>query len=186
MIFIPEVIGRVVDDMRKQGNYASFTNVSNTYTINSVNTLLEGEWIIILDTVLLFGFEYSFPIIFTDDLAEVLADPTVFGQFQAVNVTDTSFDIVSETAPPDMGGWKSLEPFYLFGHRREISNRLLMKDKDRVFKFQKYPLFALRLPIEETVTFDYVHEVNLNIAILAFTDKNYKAQDRYEEVFILF
>ena len=69
----------------------------------------------------------------------------------------------------------------MFGHRREISNRLLMKDKDNVFKYQKYPLFALKLPIIQNVVED-VHDVSLNIAILEFTNKNYRAQDRYNNV----
>ncbi|RLD32322.1 MAG: hypothetical protein DRI83_11075 [Bacteroidetes bacterium] len=183
MIFVPEVIGRVIDGMRKEGNYTSFTNAGTTYTVESPNELLEGEWIIILDTVLAFGFEYAFPIVFTDDLGGILADPVVFGQFQAINVTADSFDIVSETAIPSVGGWKSLEPFFMFGHRQEISNRLLMKDKDRVYKYQKYPLFVLRLDFPEDVTSDHVHEVTLNMAIMDSTDKNYRAPERYEKVF---
>jgi hypothetical protein len=58
-----------------------------------------------------------------------------------------------------------------------------MKDKDSIFKFQKYPLFVLRLDFPETVLEDYTHEVSLNMAILSFTDKNYRAPERYEEVF---
>ena len=183
MIYIPEVIGRVIDSMRESGDYPNWTNVGNTYTINASNTLNENEWILILDTGLeLFAFEYSFPIIFTDDLDALLLDAQVFGMFRAKNVTSNSFDIVSETDPPANGGYKSLEPFYMFGHRLEISNRLLEKDKDKIYKYQKYPLFALRLPIIENITFDNIHDVELNIAILEFTDKNYIAPDRYTNV----
>jgi hypothetical protein len=71
----------------------------------------------------------------------------------------------------------------MFGHRQEIANRLNMKDKDKLYKFQKYPLFVLRLDFPEDVTADYVHNVSLNMAILAFTDKNYRAEDRYEYIF---
>jgi hypothetical protein len=184
MIFIPEVIGRVIDTLREEGNYTSWTNVGTTYTINAFNTLEENEWVFILDTGgELFGFEYTFPIVFTDDLDTLLeSNPDVFGQFQVQNVTSTSFDIVSTTAPPSAGGYKSLEPFFMFGHRREISNRLLKKDEDKIYKYQKYPLFALRLPIIENISFDNVHDVELNIAILAFTEKNYRAPDRYTNV----
>ena len=180
MIYVPEVVGRIIDAMRETGIYTSWTNVANLYTIEAENELLEKEWVVLLDPP---GFPFTFPIIFTDDLPETIAaDATAFGMFQAVNVTSTSFDVISATDPPTSGGFKSVEPFYMFGHRRELSNRLLQKDRDEIYKFQKYPLFALRLPIPETITFDYIHDVELNIAILAFTQKNYRAQERYENI----
>jgi hypothetical protein len=70
----------------------------------------------------------------------------------------------------------------MYGHKREISNRLLMKDKDKVYKFQKYPLIALRLPVVEGVVQGNIHNVSLNIAILEFTEKNYSSPERYENV----
>jgi hypothetical protein len=154
MIYVHEIIGRIIDEMRKDGSYTSFSNVLTTYTLQSVNTLVESEWISIT------GFE----------------------DFQVQNVTSTAFDIISQSDPPGTGDWNSLEPFYIFGHRREIANRLLMKDKDGVFKFQKYPLFALRLPITQIVSTDKVQDVSLNIAILDLTQKNFRSDDRYENV----
>jgi hypothetical protein len=150
---VPEVIGRIVDSMRDDGSYTSWSKVGTTYTIVAENELLEDEWISLNDS----------------------------DEFQATNVSSSSFDIISSSDPDATGTYKSLEPFFMFGHRREISNRLLMKGKDDVFKYQKYPLFALRLPINETVDGD-VHDVSLNIAILAFTQKKYRAQERYDNV----
>ena len=152
-MIVPEVIGRIVDSMRDSGSYTSWSKVGTTYTIVAENELLEDEWISLNDSY----------------------------EFQATNVSSSSFDIVSSSDPSATGTYKSLEPFFMFGHRREISNRLLMKDKDNVFKYQKYPLFALRLPIVQNVVQD-VNDVSLNIAILAFTDKNYRAQERYDNV----
>ena len=152
-MIVPKVIGRIVDSMRDSGNYTSWSKVGTTYTIVAENELLEDEWISLNDS----------------------------DEFQSINVSSSSFDIVSSSDPPATGAYKSLEPFYMYGHRREISNRLLMKNKDNVFKYQKYPLFALRLPIVEDVLQD-VNDVSLNIAILAFTNKNYRAQDRYDNV----
>ena len=158
MINVPKIIGNVVDSMRDEGIYTGFTQVDNTYTIIVSNELSENEWVNISDGA------------------------SIFGDFKAINVTTSSFDIVSNDTPPSPGSYKSLEPFYLYGHRREIANRLLMKDKDSVYKYQKYPLFALRLPISETVTFDSIHETSLNIAILSYTDKNYNSEQRYQNV----
>jgi hypothetical protein len=73
-------------------------------------------------------------------------------------------------------------PYYIYGNRLEISNRLLEKDKDKVFKHQKYPLIALRMDIPETMA-NGVYSYSLNIAILDFTDQNYTASERYEKVF---
>lgn len=152
-MIVPEVIGRIVDSMRDDGSYTSWSKVGTTYTIVAENELLENEWISLNDS----------------------------DEFQVTNVLSSAFDIVSDSDPPATGTYKSLEPFFMFGHRREISNRLLMKDKDNVFKYQKYPLFALRLPIIEDVEQD-VHDVSLNIAILEYTSKNYRAQERYDNV----
>src|SRR5574343_185211 len=73
------------------------------------------------------------------------------------------------------------KPYFMYGHRMEIANRLLEKDKDRIYKYQKYPLVALRLPITETIS-EGIIEASLNIAFLEFTDKNYIASERYQNV----
>lgn len=74
------------------------------------------------------------------------------------------------------------EIFYLFGHRLEIANRLLEKDKDSHFMHRKYPLLALRQDFEERIS-NGVISYNLNLAIIEYTDKNYTAEDRYKHVF---
>ncbi|GIV35399.1 MAG: hypothetical protein KatS3mg031_2934 [Chitinophagales bacterium] len=73
-------------------------------------------------------------------------------------------------------------PYYMYGHRLEIANRLLEKDQDKVQKYQKYPLVALRQDFEEQHSNGIVTYV-LNLAILEYTDKNYTAEQRYENVF---
>jgi hypothetical protein len=80
------------------------------------------------------------------------------------------------------GSDTDLMPFYMYGHRLEIANRLTEKTKDPVFKYQKYPLIALRLPVTEFVS-DGMWRFTLNIAILTFTDKKYTSDQRYEHVF---
>lgn len=73
-------------------------------------------------------------------------------------------------------------PFYIPGHRLEIVNRLLEKDKDPVFKYQKYPLIALRLDTIEDPHSGMNH-YNLNIAILTYTDQNWNYEQRLERIF---
>jgi hypothetical protein len=73
-------------------------------------------------------------------------------------------------------------PYYMYGHRLEIAQRLKEKEGDKVFKNQKYPLVALRLDVVEEIFNDMAH-YNLNIILVDFTDKNYNAEDRYLNVF---
>lgn len=76
-----------------------------------------------------------------------------------------------------------LAPFYMYGHRLEISNRLKDKTKDSVYKYQKYPLVALRLDIPEPYNAEEVTELNLNIALLCFTQKGWNAEERMTNIF---
>jgi len=158
---VPEIIGNVVDSMRESGAYTSFTSSGSTRTINAVNTLEEDEWVTVYN---------------------VSGDS--IGDFQVSNVTSSTFDIISTEVPTATGSYKSLEPFYMYGHRREISNRLLEKDADDVYKYQKYPLIALRLPISEDVQQGSITQVSLNIAILDFTEKTYTSEQRYDNIII--
>lgn len=79
-------------------------------------------------------------------------------------------------------GYQADMPYYMAGHRVEISNRLLEKDADPVYKYQKYPLVALRLDTPEKNR-DGMVDFTLNIAILMFTDRNWNADERLENVF---
>jgi hypothetical protein len=57
-----------------------------------------------------------------------------------------------------------------------------MKDKDKVNKFKKYPLVALRLPVVEQYDGDVVR-FSLNITIVAFTDRSYTSEKRMTQVY---
>jgi hypothetical protein len=73
-------------------------------------------------------------------------------------------------------------PYYMYGHKLEISNRLLEKDLNKEEKYKKYPLIALRLDTSEYINNGIV-DYNLNIAILEYTKSNYNAEERYQNVF---
>ena len=75
-----------------------------------------------------------------------------------------------------------LFPFYMYGHRLEIANNLLTKNKDSTYKYQKYPLIALRMDFPETQNAGQLVEYTLNVAFLHFTQENYTAEKRYEHV----
>lgn len=76
----------------------------------------------------------------------------------------------------------SLIPYYEYGHRLEIANLLTEKEKSQ-YKYNRYPLIALRLDIPEFIEESLVH-VKLNIAILTMTKENYNAKQRYDNVII--
>lgn len=78
-------------------------------------------------------------------------------------------------------GYDAEMPFYMYGHRLEISNRLTEKTADKIFKYKKYPLVALRLDIPEGVAGGMI-EYKLNVALLMLTEKNYTAEERYANV----
>lgn len=77
---------------------------------------------------------------------------------------------------------KALMPFYMYGHRLEIANRLLEKTDDPVYKYQKYPLIALRMDIPEWYEPDRILHYKLNLVIVAFTDQKWNAEQRMANV----
>ena len=79
-------------------------------------------------------------------------------------------------------GNQQLAPFYMYGHRLEIASRLAATVNDKVRKYQKYPLVALRMDFEEPFDNDIV-ELSLNIALLAYTDRKWNAEERMANVF---
>jgi hypothetical protein len=74
-------------------------------------------------------------------------------------------------------------PYFEFGHRQEIAKALDVKTMDAVFKYQKFPLIALRLDIPEICESSGMIEYALNLAIISKTERNYNARQRKEHVF---
>jgi len=103
---------------------------------------------------------------------------------EAMRPLDVSYgqDLLDYMAAKQANTGLTDAPFYMYGHRLEIANRLLEKDADKTNKFKKYPLIALRMDIAETVRGNVV-DYNLNIAILSYTDSNYNAEERYTNIF---
>jgi hypothetical protein len=88
------------------------------------------------------------------------------------NTFDETFDIYS----------RGQSPYYMYGHRAEINNRLENLSKGKTTKLQKYPLVALKLDVEESVE-GGISSFDLNIGLFAITKENYNAEERVENVF---
>lgn len=73
-------------------------------------------------------------------------------------------------------------PYYMYGHRLELANRLLDKEDDKVLKYKKYPLVALRMDFSELNDPGKLVEYNLNIAFVTLTEEKYNAEERYTNV----
>lgn len=78
--------------------------------------------------------------------------------------------------------YSALMPFYMYGHKVEIANRLTQQDKDKVYKYQKYPLVILRLDTAENVE-NGIIDYQLNVAFMMLTNKKWEAPERYTKVF---
>jgi len=82
---------------------------------------------------------------------------------------------------PLAGTWKSMAPYSDYGTRKTIDVKLMEKNGGE-FAYQKYPLIALRLPTTVN-TNNGIATAECNILIATFTNKQYKPQERIENVF---
>ena len=74
-------------------------------------------------------------------------------------------------------------PYYYFGHPLEIVNTLMEKDSSDVWKLKKYPAIFLFHDFEETRN-KFESEAELRIIIVTDTRPEWKAADRYTNVFV--
>lgn len=72
-------------------------------------------------------------------------------------------------------------PYYFYGHPMDINKQMIARDKELLTKGKVYPAIALRLPSKEIMGSGLTH-YNLNVAILAETDLNWSAPERYTNV----
>lgn len=73
------------------------------------------------------------------------------------------------------------EIYYMYGTPRYIANKLLEKDEDRVYKYQKYPLVALFLGTAEDHE-DGIVKYSLRVGFYEFST-NEDIDKRYNKVF---
>ena len=73
-------------------------------------------------------------------------------------------------------------PFYIYDHPLAINQRLMVMNQSVEKRHKRYPLVALKMDFEEDVKGGVIH-LDLNLAILDYTNKDYWMEDRYEHVF---
>jgi hypothetical protein len=162
--FFVDIMRDIVDSMREFGTIKASSESSSVYTLTytrgqefSTNTL-QDDYHVTIDSI----------------------------DYQISNLTTTTFDITAQTGLDFTGkSWKALEPYYMYGHYVEVANVLRLKDDDPTEKDKKFPLIYLVTDFSE----DHSDEVNIDytvsptILIICSTDKDYLAEDRYENKF---
>jgi len=151
---VPSLIEQVVVNMRGKGSYVGASNVGTTWTIVSKNSLKSGEWV---------------------DIGSA--------SYQIVTATPTQFTFETEDAVPANGSWTAKAPFFDFGDRIEINSRLVNM-KSEPYRYWKYPLIMLRLPYGDRQLNSGLHQFNLNVLIVMYTDKSYNSRQRYNNVIV--
>jgi len=151
---VPSLIEQVVVNMRGKGSYVGASNVGTTWTIVSKNSLKSGEWV---------------------DIGSA--------SYQIVTATPTQFTFQTEDAVPANGSWTAKAPFFDFGDRIEINSRLVNM-KSEPYRYWKYPLIMLRLPSGDRQLNSGLHQFNLNVLIVMYTDKSYNSRQRYDNVIV--
>lgn len=105
----------------------------------------------------------------------------VFARMRPLDIKygQPAIDYLAAFAVPS---FPDLMPYYEAGHRLAIAQSLIVKDKDEVFQYQKYPLGALRMDIQEEVMDGMIH-YRMNLVILALTKHEYTYEERLANVF---
>jgi len=76
-----------------------------------------------------------------------------------------------------------LEPYYIYGHPREIASRLSLKDQDAVDKFRKFPLIALITDLKQSHGQNQAIDYELDpftVVIVTSTKPTYNSEERTE------
>jgi hypothetical protein len=93
-----------------------------------------------------------------------------------VDTTRWSIDTTRFTIDGD-----GMPPYYMYGHKMVIAKELLEKDSDKVQKYRKYPLVALRLDSPAEIDGGII-KYNLNIGLFHMTEVEYSAKERFDNV----
>lgn len=161
---IIDIIKEVVASMRETGSILSFTdNTNNTYTVvvDDIQSLENDD-------------------VFT------IESGTFAGDYITSGVAGNSFNIeFASGESTETSTWLAKAPYYRYGDALEIISVLSEKGNEKKGKYEKYPLIILVLDIKrrQGESSSYPYSVPLNIVICDYTEREYHAADRKENVF---
>lgn len=156
-IFV-DVFGEIVDSMRTVGAITASSEVSGVYTLTSANTFNA------LESVKINSVDYVIK-----------------------SATADNFTIKAETGLDFTGdAWQSLAPYYMYGHPREIENRLNLKGESKVNKFRQWPLIYLRTDIKQShgEYKNILYELDsFTVYIITPTKSTYTSPEKVENIY---
>ena len=148
---IEDIISDVVDSIRATGTITNVVFDSGVSTITSVNTLTDGEVVVI---------------------------GSLEGKIS--NVSGTEFQIEGD-ASGEPASWKAQAPYFIDGHLLDVANQLIEKDGSVApVKFKKYPLIVLEQDFEMDKLDGPIARAPLNFAIVNWTKEEYNTKQRRE------
>lgn len=156
--YFVDVFGDIVDSMRDTGTITNSVEASGIYTLTTDNTFVAKNSITILDV---------------DYLIRSATATTI------VIKAATGLDFTGET-------WKDRAPYYMYGHAKEIANRLDLKNQRDIDKFGKFPLIWLMTDLKETSgnNYNYLYTIgNQKVFIVKSTKPEYTSPQRLENSF---
>lgn len=148
---LEDIISDVVDSIRATGTITNVVFASGVSTITSVNTLTDGEVVVI---------------------------GSLEGKIS--NVSGTEFQIEGD-ASGEPSSWKAQAPYFEDGHLLDVANRLAVKDQSIApEKHKKYPLIVLEQDINMVKFNGPIAQAPLNFAIVNQTKSEYNTKQRRE------
>lgn len=161
---IIDIVDEVVASMREGGNILSFSdNGDGTYTVtvDDIESLEDNDVFTVVSGA--FAGDY---IIFG------VAGDTLKINFPSGTATETST-------------WLAKAPYYLYGDALEIISVLAEKKNEQKGKYEKYPLIILVLDIKRRhgESSSYPYSTEMNVVICDYTEREYHAVDRKDNVF---
>lgn len=160
------IISEIVDSLRERYAISNIIdNLNGTYTVLTGQTygLQNGDFVTISDTP---GFNQSFEI--------------------SVLIANTSFNITLATGiaiPITFGQWKANAPYFYFSEWKEADRKLMEKGESFVYRFQRFPMIFLLLPITETDSKHLIHDFEIDkLNIYFFTQTDEKKDSIWREI----
>ena len=147
------IIDTIVDYIRVTGSITASSEVSGTYTLTTVNTLANNDYITI-DSI----------------------------SYKVSNVTGTSFTIKDATGLDFTNQtWKANAPYFMHEKEAKAGAVLNEKTKQDNYKWQKYPLILLIHPYTQVQdSRDYSYSSTFQLILITNTEQSDWSDDRYD------